>query len=140
MKEPTATRKTLLTIAGALWMIVGLALLWVSIAWLSPITPNRYLYLSIGIIGGVLIHHYGLSRIVEKNRSRIHDLSPEKERVCIFAFQNIRGYFIVMFMIFLGSTLRHSSIPKLYLSPAYTAMGLALLLSSLRYFRARNST
>jgi hypothetical protein len=37
-------------------------------------------------------------------------------------------------MIALGLLLRHSAIPKPYLAILYIGMGLALLLSSLRYF------
>jgi hypothetical protein len=38
-------------------------------------------------------------------------------------------------MIVLGSTLRHSSIPKQWLSVIYTGIGLALFLSGVKYFR-----
>jgi hypothetical protein len=38
-------------------------------------------------------------------------------------------------MVTMGITLRHSPIPKQYLSVIYTGIGLALFLSSIRYFR-----
>jgi hypothetical protein len=38
-------------------------------------------------------------------------------------------------MVALGITLRHSSIPKQYLSILYNGIGLGLFLSGIRYFR-----
>jgi hypothetical protein len=46
-----------------------------------------------------------------------------------------RSYIIVVIMVSMGITLRHSSIPKQYLSILYNGIGLALFLSGIRYFR-----
>jgi hypothetical protein len=54
---------------------------------------------------------------------------------CVFSFLTWRSYIIVAVMIALGSLLRHSPIPKPYLSILYTGIGLALVLSSVRYLR-----
>jgi len=139
MKTPSACRKTLYIIAGTLWATVGLVLLGLSVFWLMPLSLLTMFIVIPGIFGGVVIHHFGLSKVAERNIARISNLSPDKEEICLFAFQNVRGYFVVLIMIVLGYLLRHVSIPRLYIAPIYTTMGLALLLSSRRYLRRSHS-
>lgn len=88
-----------------------------------------------GLVGSLLIYRFGFSRLANKNLSRIYAQSPHKDKVCIFAFQNTRSYFLVIVMMAMGYGLRHSGISKVYLSPVYLAIGLALLLSSLLYYK-----
>jgi hypothetical protein len=135
MEAPSAKRKTLFVIAGSLWLAVGLVLVAVAICWLLPISLAGLLILAAGILGAIIIHYFGLSRLAKKNISRIVELAPEKEKICLFAFQNVRGYFVVLIMIALGYTLRHAPIQRIYIAPAYATMGLALIFSSTRYFK-----
>ena len=72
-------------------------------------------------------------KIVEKNLSRI---LPVDEKRCLFSFMPWKSYLIVLIMIAMGTLLRHSAIPKQYLAIIYTGIGLALILSSVRYARA----
>ncbi len=81
----------------------------------------------------LLIHHFGFLRLVNRNIGRIDAL---KDKICIFAFQPMKSYLIVIIMITIGIILRHSSIPKPYLSVIYIGFGGAMFLSSIRYFRA----
>ena len=83
---------------------------------------------------GILKSHYALSRLAQKNIERIQLLSPQKEKICIFAFQAIKSYLIVLIMIGLGILLRYLNIPKSWLSLVYLTIGTALTLSSLKYF------
>jgi hypothetical protein len=78
------------------------------------------------------IHHFGFLKIADKNLKR---LLPLTEKKCVFAFMTWRSYFIVVIMVSMGIGLRHSSIPKQYLSILYNGIGLALFLSGIRYFR-----
>ncbi len=135
MKEPSVNRKILPVIAGTLWAVVGLVLLGLSIFWLIPISILKVFIMIPAVFGAVVIHHFGLSKIAEKNIARIYNLSPEKERICLFAFQNIRGYFVVLIMVVSGYLIRHLPISRLYIAPVYATMGLALIFSSRRYFR-----
>ena len=57
------------------------------------------------------------------------------EKKCVFSFMTLRSYFIVIIMVSMGIALRHSSIPKQFLSILYNGIGLALFLSGLRYMR-----
>jgi hypothetical protein len=84
-----------------------------------------------GILIALLVYRFGLLKVVDKNIAR---LLPSEEKRCIFSFMPWKSYLIIPVMIALGLLLRHSAIPKPYLAILYIGMGLALLLSSLRYF------
>ncbi len=75
---------------------------------------------------------WGFGDIAQKNIQRLRRLP---DRGCFFAFQAWKSYLIIMVMIALGVTLRHSSIPKHFLAVAYTAIGGALIVGSFYYYR-----
>jgi len=134
MRAPVATRKTLIRLAGTIWSLVGAALIAVAVFWFRAVEGPVMLAAGVAVLIGVAAWKFGFSRLVRKNLKRIRALAPEKDRVCLFAFQNARSYGIVIVMMVLGYTLRHSSLPRLYLAPAYLTMGVALLLGGLDYF------
>ncbi len=79
-----------------------------------------------------VIHHYGFLKIVDKNLGRISKMEGKR---CAFSFMTWRSYFTIAIMVTMGILLRHSAIPKQYLSVLYIGIGMALILSSIRYFR-----
>jgi len=85
-----------------------------------------------GIVLALLVHHFGFLKIVDKNIERI---LPMVEKKCLFSFITWKSYMIILVMVALGTLLRHSAIPHQYLAILYTGIGLALILSSLRYIR-----
>jgi len=104
-----------------------------AITWLSLLrTGQKVMFYVIGYLVAVPIHLFGFTRIVDKNLNR---LLPLEEKKCIFAFMTWKSYIIVLVMVSLGITMRHSSLPKQYLSVIYNGIGLALFLSGLRYLR-----
>jgi len=134
MNTPAAKRKVLVLLAGVVWSIVGVSLIVVALNWLISGNGNIGVSLAIGVAVGAVVHHFGFSKLVSVNLERIYSQSPGKSKVCIFAFQNRRSYLMISIMILMGYILRHSPIPKIYLSPMYLTIGFALLLSSLRYY------
>jgi hypothetical protein len=72
-------------------------------------------------------------RLAKKNIDRISALEG---RHCFFSFITFRSYILVIFMIALGITLRHSHIHKDWLSLIYNGIGLGLAISSISYFKA----
>jgi hypothetical protein len=84
------------------------------------------------VIAALIVHHFGFLKIVNTNIERIFQTNEKK---CLFSFIPSRSYLIIAVMITLGVILRHSSIPKQYLSILYIGIGLALILSSVRYLR-----
>ena len=100
--------------------------------WLHPLPPLRITGLiTAGLALALVLYRFMLARIARRNMSRICTYA---ERGCVFAFQAWRSYLIILVMIAVGSFLRHTTISREILALLYTAMGGALILSSLAYF------
>jgi len=135
MRAPSARRSILILIAGLVWSAVGLGLIVAAARWLLMSNEYAWTALLLGLVGGWFVYSLGFARLVRKNLERILQLAPEKDRICIFAFQHWRSYVIVVIMIMLGYTLRHLPVARVYIAPVYLAIGLGLTLASLHYYR-----
>ena len=132
--KPAVTKNFLLLIAGVAWECVGVLLLIKAISWLHKASGiNIYTYTLAGILLALFVHHFGFLRIVDKNLNRILQMDLKKR--CFFSFIPSRSYLIIIIMIIMGALLRHSIIPKYDLAVLYIGIGLALILSSVRYIR-----
>jgi hypothetical protein len=130
--KPAVPKKLLLVIAGIMWCCVGIMLTLMAVQWLKLYEGNKWLFAIPGFTAALIIHHFGFLKIVDKNLGRISHLPGNP---CIFSFISWKSYLIIIVMITMGISLRHSAIPKEYLSVIYLSIGLALFLSSIRYFR-----
>lgn len=131
--KPSVNKKFLLFLAGIIWIGVGIMLLSFATGWLTHYGgKGTWLFIVPGIMAAMVIHHFGFLRIVDKNLGRISKMEGKR---CAFSFMSWRSYGIVAVMVSMGIMLRHSPIPKQYLSVLYIGIGLALILSSIRYFR-----
>ncbi|NQV33445.1 MAG: hypothetical protein HQ515_12200 [Phycisphaeraceae bacterium] len=123
----------LLLLAGLLWIGVGCMLNGLAWSWLKTEPAGEAAMLGgLGFSGAMAIHHFGFLRIVDKTLARI---LPMQGKRCVFSFMPWKSYILIVGMSLLGATLRHSPLPKPYLAVLYTAIGTALILSSIRYFR-----
>ena len=130
---PSADKRILVLLAGLMWCGVGIMLIRFAVVWLSPLDiKTAGLYYAAGFLAAMPIHHFGFLEIADKNLRR---LLPLNEKRCIFSFMTWRSYIIVLIMVSMGITLRHSALPKRYLSILYDGIGLALFLSGIRYLR-----
>jgi len=131
--KPSAPKSWLLATAGLMWSGVGVWLCIQAGLWLAPVAALRAALLgAAGIVGSVLVHWFGFSRLARRNLDRLARL-PEKP--CFFAFQAWRSYILIAVMICLGIVLRHSGLPKPWLAVVYATIGGALFLSSFQYHR-----
>ncbi len=132
--DPVVDKRFLVAISGFVWSIVGITLCNLAVSWLLPEATDQKALL-FGLAGAVLallIHHFGFLRLVDSNISRIRS---KKDKVCFFSFQPWKSYLIIVIMVAMGIALRHSSLPKPYLSIIYIGFGGAMILSSIRYIR-----
>jgi hypothetical protein len=130
---PAVSKTFLLFLAGIAWVCVGVMLFFLAFSWLSASRNiNIYGYAGAGVVIALCAHHFGFLKIADKNLKRILLM---KEKNCLFAFIPWKSYLIIVVMITMGSLLRHSTIPKQYLAILYIGIGLALILSSVRYMR-----
>ena len=131
--KPAVPKRALLFLAGFVWFCVGTMLLAFAYSWLSDVNRTLAFVLSgLGVILALLVHHFGFLKIADKNIERIQ---PKVGKQCAFSFITWKSYLIIIVMVTMGTCLRHSAIPKRYLAILYTGIGLALILSSLRYIR-----
>ena len=90
------------------------------------------MFFGFGVVVALLVHHFGFLKIVDKNIERI---LPMVEKKCLFSFITWKSYLMILVMVTMGAWLRHSAIPHRFLAILYIGIGLALILSSLRYIR-----
>jgi hypothetical protein len=130
---PAVDKRILVLLAGLMWCGVGIMLVRFTVIWLSPLgIRDAGIYYAAGFMAAMPIHHFGFLKIADKNLNR---LLPLTEKKCVFSFMTWRSYLIVLIMVSMGIALRHSALPKRYLSILYNGIGLALFLSGIRYLR-----
>lgn len=126
-------KKVLILLPGIMWCGVGVMLIHFAVIWLWPYQPKeQVMFYSFGFLAAMPIHHFGFLKIADKNISRLMPITDKRN---VFSFMTWKSYLIVVFMVSLGIFLRHSAIPKRYLSILYNGIGLALFLSGIRYIR-----
>ena len=131
--KPAVDKSALIFLSFFIWVVVGTLLLLFAYSWLKASQINRpFLFVGLGVAAALMIHHFGFLKIVDKNLGR---LLPMQGKKCVFSFMTWKSYIIVALMVTMGTLLRHSAIPKTYLSILYIGIGLSLILSSIRYLR-----
>jgi hypothetical protein len=130
---PSVDKRVLVLLAGLMWCGVGIMLVRFAVTWLSPMGfRSAGIFYASGFLAAMPIHHFGFLKIADKNLNR---LLPLTEKRCVFSFMTWKSYIIVLVMVSMGIALRHSALPKKYLSILYNGIGLALFLSGIRYLR-----
>ncbi len=130
----TPRKKTLIITAGVIWMCVGCGLIIFASRWVIEFEKDyNWVFASLGVLLGIVVYYFGFTKIVDKNLSRISKLHDHPN---VFTFMPIKSYFLIILMISMGHVIRNSSLPRHYLAVVYICMGLALLISSFRYFKA----
>jgi hypothetical protein len=134
--EPAVSRRTLTLAAGIVWALVGLFLSTRAVIWFVQTRHLVAILVISALVVGLLKGRFVFARLVRRNIQRIRELSPQKEKICVFAFQAWASYLIIIAMITLGILLRLSPIPREYLAAIYLAIGSALFFASFGYFAA----
>jgi hypothetical protein len=144
LREPAVSRQTLVITAALAWGIVGLFLIVRAAFYLTEVDlGNTTLVLASGTFGillGLLKGKYIFARLARQNVKRIDQISPHKEKICIFAFQAWQSYLIVLVMIGLGMALRLSPPPRIYLIGIFLVIGVGMLVGSRAYLISRPKT
>jgi hypothetical protein len=130
--KPAVSKYWLMALAGLMWSGVGIMLCRLALIWLIPV--HRTLAWSLGFLGliaAIVVYRFGFSKIALKNIARLCLLT---NTTCVFAFQAWKSYLIIIFMVALGLTLRHSPMPKHLLAVIYETIGGALFFSSFHFY------
>jgi hypothetical protein len=130
--KPAVPKHWLIAIAGLVWAAAGIMLARLAWSWLRAMPALQAgALVAAGLVLAVVFHRLMLRRLARRNMVRIGNYA---DKGCLFAFQAWRSYFMILVMIAMGSFLRHTAIPRVYLALLYTAMGGALILASMGYF------
>jgi len=131
-RKPFVDKHYLILLSGIMWIGVGILLNSFAIYWLSNYNGSyTWLIVCSGLGVSVFKHYFVLARFAQKNINRIE---ANGDKQWLFSFMTIKSLIMIIIMMGTGITLRHSSIPKQYLSVLYIAIGGALILSSIKYF------
>ena len=131
--KPAVDKKILVFLAGTTCCGVGLMLAGYAFSWLHVLKDSeQVIFYILGCLAAIPVYHFGFLKLADKNLRR---LMPMNEKKCFFSFITWKSYLIVPVMVSLGIFLRHSPLPKQYLSVIYNGVGLGLFLSGIRYFR-----
>ncbi len=131
-RKPFVDKHYLILLSGLMWVGVGILLNSFAYRWLKVYDGSyTWLIISLGLAIGIFKHYFVLSRFAQKNINRIE---ANGEKQWLFAFITLKSLLMIVLMMGTGIALRHSPIPKQYLSVLYIAIGCALTLSSIKYF------
>lgn len=124
-------KRTLLFIAGAVWVIAGVNILRIGIlTWLS----DAHLWLfKIGeaTIVFLLFFIFVFKKLFAKNTERIKN---KAEKSCPFSFFDKKGWIIMVFMMTLGITVREFHLlPNGFISVFYTGLSSALIITGILF-------
>lgn len=121
-------------ISGLMWTGVGLYLISLAVGWIfTPGLSPLWIYWAPGCLLALAIYQFGFTGLAKKNSLRIENIPDEKPS--IFAFQEVKSYLIIVFMIGLGISLRiFTPIPKPLLGILYLGIGGGIGLSSSIYY------
>ena len=130
--KPAVSKYWLMALAGLMWSGVGIMLFRLAVIWLRPVQRAWAWPLgSLGFIAAIVVYRFGFSKIALKNITRLCLLT---DATCIFAFQAWKSYLIIIVMVALGLTLRHSPMPKHFLAVIYETIGGGLFFSSFHFY------
>ncbi|OPL15924.1 MAG: hypothetical protein AVO38_09565 [delta proteobacterium ML8_D] len=126
--KPVASVRIQIFLVALMWTIVGLFLFMrgtgniMSLPW--SVNPWWLVVAAfVGVLKGLLIFDKTAERII----SRIHS---RKEDRCLGGFLSLKSWGMILFMIFLGMSLRVSPLPGVIVWGVYVSVGAGLFFSS----------
>ena len=134
------SKRTLLLVAGIVWLIAGGNIAWLGIRFFAQMDQGIWWLLVIGaVVVFTLFHVKVFSKMVGKHAIRI--AGYEAERIGIWHFFDVPGYVMMAIMMTGGISLRaFGLVPVWFIAFFYTGLGAALAVAGvsfiLRYFKS----
>ncbi len=123
---PRIHKKFLPLLAAIVWGLASTAVLSIGIPSMVNNWTMPWLCILIAAIIFFLFFKFVFFRLYQKHMGRIDAF--KKDKVCAFAFFDIKGYIIMACMITFGIVLRSLDIlPHIYLGVLYTGLGFAMV-------------
>ena len=137
-------KEGLLLLAGAVWAIAGANILRIGLSCLFEAFSQNIItvFLLMILLASIIFTGFIMmfKKVVKRNTKRILSYSDKKS---VFAVFDAKGYFLMLFMMGLGITLRSINLlPTAFFAVFYTGLGTALTLAGclfiINYFNARS--
>ena len=128
-------KNTLLLIAGMVWFIAGTNIFRVGIiTWYYESALNLQNIL-LSLLVFLLFFCFIFRNQFKRHSKRINKKARIKN--CPFSFFDVKGWFIMIFMIAMGMTIRRLQLlPPTFISIFYTGLSVALMLTGLLFIRS----
>lgn len=124
--------RNLLIIAGIIWSLAGINILKIGI--LAYKDKFSLVHSIISILVFLTFSKFIFNKIVNKNFNRIKNYCEEKHY--FWMFFDKKTLFTMIFMMTIGISLKKFNIlSEVFIAVFYTGLGLALLISGLRFFK-----
>jgi len=146
-----ASRSTLITLSGLIWLVIGGLLFTKGAKWISSLDQNEWTPLydflalfypypnqySACILAGCLLTGYLKSKWIFARTARkaIERISSLPNPVSILKIYPLKYYALIATMISLGYFVRQSNLPTDLRAAMYLSIGFALMRSSLYFLR-----
>lgn len=122
--------RTLLLIAGIVWMIAGFNV--VRIGFIAYVGNLSVLNILCSAVIFAIFWFMIFSRLVIKHTKRIKEYATEKQY--FWNFFDLKSFFIMAFMITFGIIIRvFKLMPDVFIAVFYTGLGLALTLAGIKF-------
>lgn len=132
---PRVQKRFLLLFAGLFWGFAGYKLLSLGLPNMMNGTSSSIISIIFAIIIFFVFFKFIFLKMHLKHKNRI--LSNPNDFLCAFAFFDIKGYIIIIFMITFGIVIRtYNLISPVYLSPFFTGLGSALFCAGVLFLVA----
>jgi hypothetical protein len=130
--KPGVPKPVLIALGAALWGFASYRILKMGFIFIERHALHHLVNYIIGIAGFVPFFLLVFRKVSLRYITRIKNL-PQR-RPCMFAFFDLRGYFMMTLMITMGIAFSHwKIIPELYKGTFFISLGLSLLASSIFY-------
>lgn len=130
-------KRTLLVVAGVVWLAAGINILRIGIGALAANLSKVGLTILLLLLAVLTLTAFlaMFRKIVPRHTKRIRGYGEEKKS--IFCFFDVKGYLLMVFMMGLGIVLRRQPwMPLEFFAAFYTGLGSALSVSGIRFIKA----
>ena len=127
------SKRTLLLVAGIVWLIAGGNIAWLGIQSFAQMGQGIWWLLVIGAVGVFTLFHVKVfSKMVGKHANRIAGYVEDK--ISFWRFFDASGYIMMAIMMTGGISLRaFGLVPNWFIAFFYTGLGIALALSGMSF-------
>ena len=126
-------RKTLVFIAGCVWIIAGINILKIGILTWMSVEHFQLFQVCEAIVVFLLFFNFVFKKLFYKHTKRIEQ---KQDKSCPFSFFDVKGWIIMVVMITGGVLVRKFQLlPNAFISVFYVGLSMALIITGVLFLR-----